>query len=102
MVGEWGGGGGVVFFKETGTTEIYAVSLHDALPICLGPMMKPRYSAKGWLEKAAHPGVFLRRYSLMRAVASSSSVMPSGMMTHFLGLSAKPEIFSKRLKADSI
>ena len=31
-----GGGGGVFFFNDTATTEIYTLSLHDALPICLG------------------------------------------------------------------
>ena len=30
-----GGGGGVCFFfNDTATTEIYTLSLHDALPIC--------------------------------------------------------------------
>ena len=34
-VGVGGGGGGVVFFfNDTATTEIYTLSLHDALPIC--------------------------------------------------------------------
>ena len=32
-VGE--GGGGVFFFNDTATTEIYTLSLHDALPIYL-------------------------------------------------------------------
>ena len=32
-----GGGGGVVFFfNDTATTEIYTLSLHDALPISIG------------------------------------------------------------------
>ena len=32
--GRGGGGGGVVFFfNDTATTEIYTLSLHDALPI---------------------------------------------------------------------
>ena len=32
--GGWGGGGGVgCFFNDTATTEIYTLSLHDALPI---------------------------------------------------------------------
>ena len=34
--GGWGVGGGVVvffFFNDTATTEIYTLSLHDALPI---------------------------------------------------------------------
>ena len=36
MWGWGGGGGGVVFFfffNDTATTEIYTLSLHDALPI---------------------------------------------------------------------
>ena len=36
--GEGGGGGGVVFFfNDTATTEIYTLSLHDALPIYQTP-----------------------------------------------------------------
>ena len=31
--GVWWGGGGVFFFNDTATTEIYTLSLHDALPI---------------------------------------------------------------------
>ena len=36
VVSEWGGGVGgwvVFFFNDTATTEIYTLSLHDALPI---------------------------------------------------------------------
>ena len=38
IVGKWGrggggGGGGGFFFNDTATTEIYTLSLHDALPI---------------------------------------------------------------------
>ena len=33
-VGGGGGGGVVFFFNDTATTEIYTLSLHDALPIC--------------------------------------------------------------------
>ena len=29
-----GVGGGVFFFNDTATTEIYTLSLHDTLPIC--------------------------------------------------------------------
>src|SRR5256885_16603078 len=31
------------FFNDTATTEIYTLSLHDALPICTG-LLKPRLS----------------------------------------------------------
>src|SRR2546426_3376326 len=30
------------FFNDTATTEIYTLSLHDALPICSGNPMRPR------------------------------------------------------------
>ena len=37
-VGGVGGGGGVgFFFNDTATTEIYTLSLHDALPIYRAP-----------------------------------------------------------------
>src|SRR2546430_7191891 len=29
------------FFNDTATTEIYTLSLHDALPICPGPLLVP-------------------------------------------------------------
>ena len=32
-VGGWGVGCGGFFFNDTATTEIYTLSLHDALPI---------------------------------------------------------------------
>src|SRR2546427_9447869 len=35
------------FFNDTATTEIYTLSLHDALPISLGPARDPRRSAGG-------------------------------------------------------
>src|SRR5256885_16967296 len=31
------------FFNDTATTEIYPLSLHDALPICSGPGFPPAY-----------------------------------------------------------
>ena len=41
--GEWGGGGVGCgfFFNDTATTEIYTLSLHDALPIWILPPLKP-------------------------------------------------------------
>src|SRR3712207_7996743 len=30
------------FFNDTATTEIYTLSLHDALPICIAPKPAPR------------------------------------------------------------
>ena len=36
-MGEGGGGGEVFFCNDTATTEIYTLSLHDALPIFMPP-----------------------------------------------------------------
>src|SRR2546422_2768689 len=32
------------FFNDTATTEIYTLSLHDALPICIGAPDLPRFN----------------------------------------------------------
>src|SRR5260370_25069408 len=50
------------FFNDTATTEIYTLSLHDALPICLmanADSRAHRYSAKAPLHrpKTASPGL---------------------------------------------
>src|SRR3712207_9190463 len=47
----------VVFFNDTATTEIYTLSLHDALPICRGardPGRQPR--GRGGRRRRAGPG----------------------------------------------
>src|SRR3712207_8485278 len=59
-----------VFFNDTATTEIYTLSLHDALPICDGHLQEvgghpverrrlhlepPRLRAPGDPERAGHP-----------------------------------------------
>src|SRR3989441_12300342 len=36
------------FFNDTATTEIYTLSLHDALPICSRPVQRHR---RGWLPR---------------------------------------------------
>src|SRR3712207_8716674 len=36
----------VFFFKDTATTEIYTLSLHDALPICLSDEMYAEQGAR--------------------------------------------------------
>src|ERR1039457_7739012 len=42
------------FFNDTATTEIYTLSLHDALPIC------PRGSGGWWKIPAGPSGIFHR------------------------------------------
>src|SRR2546426_4694760 len=39
------------FFNDTATTEIYTLSLHDALPICRGSRVRPAVSR---LERQVH------------------------------------------------
>src|SRR5256885_4321618 len=43
------------FFNDTATTEIYTLSLHDALPICAkarGPFATPRSLPSSWLARS--------------------------------------------------
>src|SRR5260221_12105630 len=46
------------FFNDTATTEIYTLSLHDALPIChsIQELMKGRWHAKAWRGKSTEIG----------------------------------------------
>src|SRR2546423_9197810 len=42
------------FFNDTATTEIYTLSLHDALPISTAPMPRSRISASmAWISSAS-------------------------------------------------
>src|SRR5438876_6783347 len=42
----------VFFFRDTGTTEIYTLSLHDALPISLGQW--PVWQLCAWMQPSAN------------------------------------------------
>ena len=48
-VGVGGVGGGGVFFNDTATTEIYTLSLHDALPI-LSRRLEAGKLGRAWVE----------------------------------------------------
>src|SRR5258708_30593316 len=43
------------FFNDTATTEIYTLSLHDALPICCGGLRPPASSAAARAPPSATP-----------------------------------------------
>src|SRR3712207_7489883 len=51
------------FFNDTATTEIYTLSLHDALPIYLGVFRSRGGSSRGGAEyrRGAHPAPDSRR-----------------------------------------
>src|SRR5258705_10896702 len=50
------------FFNDTATTEIYTLSLHDALPIyVLSKRSESRYSSADPKVSTAMPYVFIRR-----------------------------------------
>ena len=51
--GEGGGVGGGFFFNDTATTEIYTLSLHDALPICEYVAVWAATLKKTWSSKFA-------------------------------------------------
>src|SRR5215212_11267339 len=43
------------FFNDTATTEIYTLSLHDALPICLGGRADGAVQGEGIVEVPGRP-----------------------------------------------
>src|SRR5258707_9186702 len=48
------------FFNDTATTEIYTLSLHDALPICTGASASPAArgsTAWAWQRTGGPPGI---------------------------------------------
>src|SRR3989441_7274131 len=44
----------IFFFNDTATTEIYTLSLHDALPISLGQTLIVTYGC-GWVQSEGGP-----------------------------------------------
>src|SRR5258708_12180850 len=44
------------FFNDTATTEIYTLSLHDALPICVNSTPLPTVNTTGYIDHAAFLG----------------------------------------------
>src|SRR5258706_12733075 len=48
------------FFNDTATTEIYTLSLHDALPICPSRTRRPRWSFRSRREGACPRAVGAR------------------------------------------
>src|SRR2546430_9274189 len=63
------------FFNDTATTEIYTLSLHDALPICsTNPRRKTR--SGGWWSRAATRSafVFSGRSSIRRSEEHTSEL----------------------------
>src|SRR3954463_3838430 len=42
------------FFNDTATTEIYTLSLHDALPICACPACSPMYASERCMPSLAY------------------------------------------------
>src|SRR2546422_10821920 len=58
------------FFNDTATTEIYTLSLHDALPICGGaPPHGPSRRSDGLMQEFMHKAVEVLRLELMAQLA---------------------------------
>src|SRR2546426_2818300 len=54
------------FFNDTATTEIYTLSLHDALPIYSGPVPRRRVRRRHHVRRGARPG---RKAGLLHRLA---------------------------------
>src|SRR3712207_9158348 len=59
------------FFNDTATTEIYTLSLHDALPICMRAAGVPRRAEKGKTCRKVSPqaSTVLSVFAAIRSVS---------------------------------
>src|SRR3712207_8881543 len=73
--------GYVFFFSDTATTEIYTLSLHDALPISTANM----------------PGTFVSQFSLATIYPFSSSTIPSRSEEHTSELQSRQYLVCRLL-----
>src|SRR5687768_18538895 len=67
----------IFFFNDTATTEIYTLSLHDALPICRGTRLQALHRARRSCDRRVHgcaPGNVRREH----AAATSPGRVPRG------------------------
>src|SRR5260370_28709383 len=75
------------FFNDTATTEIYTLSLHDALPICLwtrarfGASTAPRNHGRRWSARVAAPDV-VHNARRLRGAATADETRPPGAKCH--------------------
>src|SRR5256885_7471400 len=87
------------FYNDTATTEIYTLSLHDALPIC-----NPRFPAQG-PEAGAGGGAFHdpheHRGGKSAAPGNSGAEGQAGWIRH-ASADAKRDRKSKRLKSSHL
>src|SRR3712207_8332153 len=60
------------FFNDTATTEIYTLSLHDALPIYLGGRVADRHAAMGAFSRGRH-SEFLLPFGAAEGVPAGTS-----------------------------
>src|SRR3712207_8325045 len=65
------------FFNDTATTEIYTLSLHDALPILVVELEKP---VPYFEEQLAHTALFPQRKDIVEAQGDKYGSDPSKMV----------------------
>src|SRR3712207_7153207 len=81
------------FFNDTATTEIYTLSLHDALPICRsGPPSRP--STRPWLPPASRCS---RPTSAARRGSAASSCTPTRSEEHTSELQSRQYLVCRLL-----
>src|SRR5438270_3433579 len=92
------------FFTDTATTEIYTLSLHDALPICVrapAPGPRPVRRQQGRARQAGHPvgrTCLLRRRSVHRSEEHTSELQSQSNLVCRLLLEKKKKKKKKKRK----
>ena len=94
-------GGVVFFFNDTATTEIYTLSLHDALPISEGA--PGRLGDVGWIRERIRGriGAAISREDIARGRIRREFRLPMGrMLASSHGLRAVGELRAARATGD--
>src|SRR2546421_3716252 len=92
------------FFNDTATTEIYTLSLHDALPICRGLQRRPPAALRG-VQRAAPLGARRVGARLRRSEEHTSELQSRSDLVCRLLLEKKklkPTEFVSNLRIDYI
>src|SRR5260221_9626590 len=83
------------FFNDTATTEIYTLSLHDALPISL-QIHRPRPAPLIWL-----PSPVSRRANFPKSLSSFSAGIPIPSSVTVTSISSRSEEHTSELQSHS-
>src|SRR3712207_9270466 len=89
-----------VFFNDTATTEIYTLSLHDALPISLGGLPVPNRRRVG--TTSSHHGPYAQGHTRATMAGTAGREFARTSQSPKAGLSADRGLQPAHVKLESL